>query len=134
MRCLRGQLIAAVTALALLLPGTAFARAHFFCRMMNRVVATCCCERDAAPSSEALCAVKIRMSDCCERLAPSARTPTLKAFGTDVFVPPAAIVATVPALDYVLGPSIGARMLPAQARAPPIVGPPLFIAHCSFLS
>jgi hypothetical protein len=127
------RLVGLLTALAVLLPGTAFARGQYFCRMMNRVVATCCCEREETPPAEARCAAKVRMTDCCERISASARTPALKAAGADVPIPPAAIAATVPAMEYVV-PRVGAtRALPAQARAPPSIGPPLFIAHCSLL-
>jgi hypothetical protein len=127
------RLVGLLTALAVLLPGPAFARGQYFCRMMNRVVATCCCEREAALSSEAHCAAKIRMTDCCERMSASARTPALAAAGTDIVVPPAAIASTIPALQYFVPRLAATRALPAQARAPPGIGPPLFIAHCSLL-
>lgn len=136
MRPLRVQivrLVGVLTALAVLLPGTALARGQYFCRMMNRVVATCCCERDEAPSSEARCAAKIRMTDCCERVSASARTPAVKAAGPDIVVSPPAIASTIPALAYVVPRAVTAPLLPAQARAPPGIGPPLFIVHCSLL-
>lgn len=127
------RLVGLLTALAVLLPGTAFARGQYFCRMMNRVVATCCCEREGTSPPEARCVAKIRTTECCERISASARTPAVRAASTDIVVPPATIASTVPALEYVL-PRVGAtRALPAQARAPPGVGPPLFIAHCSLL-
>ncbi len=134
MRPLRAQLIAALTAVALLLPGSAFARAQFFCHMMNRVVATCCCDTDSKNDDASSCAVRVRASDCCERLSAAARSPTLKAHATEIPVPPAAVVAVVLAPVQFFQRLLGGVTLPRQARAPPIAGPPLFLLNCSLLT
>lgn len=129
------QLIALVTALAVLLPGSAFARTQFFCRMMNRVVATCCCETEANGSENASCQPHVRATDCCEKITTSVRSATAaRALDTDFSVPPAPMTATVPAHVYVFPKAVGTLMPMAQARAPPGVGPPLFISNCSLLT
>lgn len=134
MRPLRAQLIAALTAFALLLPGSAFARAQFFCHMMNRVVATCCCETDSNEDDDAGCAVRVRASDCCERLSAAAQTPTVGAHATELSIPPAAVTAAVLTPVHFFPRLRNDVMLLRQARAPPIAGPPLFLLHCSLLS
>ncbi|HEX7672282.1 MAG TPA: hypothetical protein VF395_21950 [Polyangiaceae bacterium] len=135
MRPLRVQLIALVTALAVLLPGSAFARTQFFCRMMNRVVATCCCDTDATSSEDVGCQPQVRTTDCCEKVATRARSaPAARALDTDFSVPPAVLTATVPAHVYVFPEAVGTLTRMAQARAPPGVGPPLFLLNCSLLT
>ncbi|HEX4476576.1 MAG TPA: hypothetical protein VH142_15925 [Polyangiaceae bacterium] len=134
MRPLRAQLIAALTAFTLLLPGSAFARTQFFCHMMNRVVAACCCDTDSKSDDDSSCAVRVRASDCCERLSAAARAPTLKAPGMDVSVPPSALSAAVLTLVQFSPRLLGGVTLPRLARAPPVAGPPLFLLHCSILT
>lgn len=134
MRPLRAQLIAVLTALAVLLPGSAFARTQYFCRMMNRVVATCCCDADSSRHDHPACTAQVRSSDCCERTPIATRSLTLKAMGNELSVPSAAIASIVPAPAYVFPRVVEALALPGWARAPPIVGPPLFIVHCSLLT
>jgi hypothetical protein len=134
MRPLRVQLIALITALAVLLPGSAFARTQFFCRMMNRVVATCCCDTNAN-SADASCQPQVRATDCCEKVTTTARSATAaRALDTDLSVPPALLTATVPVHVYVFPEAVGTLTRIAQARAPPGVGPPLFILNCSLLT
>jgi hypothetical protein len=136
MRPLRVQLIAVLTALAVLLPGSAIARTQFFCRMMNRVVATCCCDSDADTQSrdDASSVPQVRASDCCEKITTAARSAAVRVLATDYSVPPAALTATVLTPVYVFPKTVATLTLPAQARAPPGVGPPLFILNCSFLT
>ena len=135
MRRLRIQLIALVTALAVLLPGSAFARTQFFCRMMNRVVATCCCDADANSSDDVSYQPQVRATDCCEKVTTQARSATAaRVLDTDFSVPPALLAATVPADVYVFPETVAILTRMAQARAPPGVGPPLFILNCSLLT
>jgi hypothetical protein len=134
MRPLRAQLIAALTAFTLLLPGSAFARTQFFCHMMNRVVATCCCDTGSKNDDGSSCAVRVRASDCCERLSAAARAPTLKTLGTENSVPPAALTAAVLTPVQFFPRLLGGVTLSRQARAPPSAGPPLFLLHCSILT
>jgi hypothetical protein len=133
MRSLRVQLIAVLTAFAVLFPG-AFARTHFFCHMMNRVVATCCCDTDSKEDDDSSCVTQVRSTDCCERISAAARAPTVKALATEISVPPAAMTAAAVTSVYVFPRTIASVSLPRQARAPPIIGPPLFLAKCSLLT
>lgn len=134
MRPLRLQLIAVLTALAVLLPGSALARTKYFCRMMNRVVATCCCDSETSSSEDSSCGPQVQASDCCEKITTAARSATVRAKATAFSVPPAALTATVPTSVYVFPKTVATLALPAHARAPPGVGPPLFILNCSFLT
>jgi hypothetical protein len=134
MRPLRLQLIAVLTAFAVLLPGTGLARTQFFCHMMNRVVATCCCDSDAGHHGDTSCEPQVRATDCCEKTTKVARSATARSLATDFSVPPAALTATVPVPIYVFHQTVATQTLPPQARAPPGVGPPLFVLHCSFLT
>jgi hypothetical protein len=134
MRPLRAQLIAVLTVLAVLLPGSAFARAQYFCRMMDRVVATCCCDADSGHRDGPSCAVQVRPTDCCEKITTGTRSATLKAISNELSIPSAAIASTVPAPVHLFPRAVEGLILPRQARAPPGVGPPLFIVHCSLLT
>lgn len=134
MRALKAQLLAAVTALAVLLSSGPFARTQFFCTMMNRVVAKCCCAAGSESEADSDATLQIRSTDCCSKVSAAKRVPALQAAGTEVTVAPAAIVATISDSVYELPRAAPVSTLPRQARAPPIVGPPLFIAHCSLLT
>ena len=134
MRSLRVQLIAVLTAFALLFPSSVFARTRFFCHMMNRVVATCCCDAGSKENDASRCAPQVRSSDCCERLSAAARAPALQAHVTEISVPAAAMTVVVVAPLYVFRRATSSVSLPRQARAPPLVGPPLFLAKCSLLT
>jgi hypothetical protein len=133
MRSFGARWVALFTALAVLLPASAFARAHYFCRMMDRVVDTCCCDADVRDES-ASCEPQLRSNDCCEKITAATRSAALGPAVTEFHVPPAALSATVLAAAYVVPKSVGVLTLPLQARAPPGVGPPLFIVHCSLLT
>src|SRR6185369_13478523 len=133
MKALRAQLIAALTVVAVLLPGSAFARTQYFCRMMNRVVATCCCE-GAERHEEQVAGPEVRATDCCQKITPESRSIAAGVSNTDFSVPVAAVVDAprhcvhaAPLSFAIVAPSI-------QARAPPAIGPPLFIAHCALLT
>ena len=143
MRSLRARWVALLTALAVLLPASAFGRAHYFCRMMDRVVASCCCatndqdDDDPGKSPEggsASCGPRVRATDCCHKITTGTRSTTLPAAGTDFQIPPAALSAKIAAAVYVLPEGGGTLPSLVQARAPPGVGPPLFIVHCSLLT
>lgn len=133
MRNLRARLLA-VLLLAVLLPAGAFARAQYHCRMMGRTVTACCCASKHKAKASA-CEVQIRSRDCCERvsgaserdLASSAREAAPPVF-------PAGLAATLPALALDVPVAASVALSSPQARAPPGLGPPLFLAHCAFLS
>src|ERR1700753_2538148 len=133
MRSLGARWVALLTALAVLLPASAFGRTHYFCRMMDRVVDTCCCDTDDHDES-ASCGPRVRSSDCCEKLSAGTGSRALRASGTDFQVPPPALAATLPAAVYFVPKSVAVLTLPVPARAPPGIGPPLFIVHCSLLT
>ena len=133
MRTLRAQLIAALTVVAVLLPGSAFARTQYFCRMMNRVVATCCCE-GADRHEEETSIPEVRATDCCQKIAAGSQSVVAAVSNSDFSVPPAAVVdASMPTV--LIAPANFQFVAPSiQARAPPAIGPPLFIAHCALLT
>ena len=131
MHSLRLQVIALFAGVALLLPEAAFARAHFFCRMMDRVLESACCCDDGAATVDV--GAKAQVPDCCARVTPPSRSVAPSASDVTVSVPEAAIVAVVP--EAVRTPLFVRDWGAAEklARGPPPLGPPLFLTHCSFL-
>jgi hypothetical protein len=100
--------------------------------MMGQVLPECCCaEAHAKPDASA---TSVRPVGCCERIAPSKHTGVASIRERALSVSPAALLAVLPSFHHA---APGARVevaLPALARAPPAIGPPLFIAHCALLS
>src|SRR5882724_8376233 len=133
MRFLRLQLFAHIAAIAMLLPSGAAAKPHYFCRMMDRVMASDCCAA-GAESNTADHQAQARAPDCCERLMSPERTGANRAANTTIQLSSAAL-ATI--LDPYVTPTLPpgtSSIAPPQARAPPALGPPLFIVHCALLS
>lgn len=133
MRPLQTRLLALVAALALLLPGGAAAGVRYFCDMMEQVTSSCCCPREHKAKG-ATRSVEARAPDCCKRLASPERADAPSASDLMPQLPPAALVAI---LEPVASSGVeSGRILaaPPQARAPPALGPPLFIVHCALLS
>ncbi|HEY4157710.1 MAG TPA: hypothetical protein VGM29_06415 [Polyangiaceae bacterium] len=132
MRAIRAKLAALVAVLVLVLPGSAWARAHYVCRMTGASMSARCCKSPCAdPGSRD---PQVLPLDCCERVAPAARASTL---GTRVVasdVAPAALAALVNEPSYLPPRSLAVRVAPAQARAPPPRGSPLYLVHCALLS
>jgi hypothetical protein len=132
MRAVAHRLQLLFVALVVLLAATASDRAHYFCKMMDRAMAECCCA-GAPASAEDAAKLAVQAPHCCERLVPS-NHPVVAA--SDEAAPSsltASSVALPPWLEY---PTQVSRVLaarPAAARAPPALGPPLFLAHCSLL-
>lgn len=130
----RARLFALVAAIALMLPSGAAARVSYFCRMMERSVSSCCCAHAKAKlAKQTKRETTVQAPSCCERLtAPS------RAHGTTVSdgpppIPSAALATVLP--DFLLaqlGEASVATFAPS-ARAPPSLGPPLFVSHCSLL-
>lgn len=134
MRSLWIRIIALFTVLSVLVPSDTFARTQYFCHMMGRVMPTCCCEPDEQPSN-ASCEAQIRSASCCERMT-SARHATMPSIRENAStIAGAAWVAVVeePACIAATAPRIANTAPPPRTRAPPAVGPPLFVAHCAFL-
>jgi hypothetical protein len=131
MRSIGAHLRFVLAVLGLLLVAVAPTRSHYFCKMMGRAVAECCCAgRDAAHDSAG---PTLRAPDCCERLVPASQPVWLaqRDAAPSLFTAPFALT---PALLEPPPPAY--RLLavtPPGARAPPSLGPPLFIVHCSLL-
>jgi hypothetical protein len=121
-----------LAALIVLLAAAASDRSHYFCKMMGRAVAECCCAPQHSPQRGRNTA--LRAADCCERLAASQQpVATLSHHAALPDFPVAALVATLPAFAP---PEPSFRLVPAHpspARAPPALGPPLFLSHCALL-
>jgi len=133
MRSLRHQVLALLVGVAIVLPSTVFARAHYFCHMMDRVMASPCCEAEHEATAISRQGQEVRAPDCCVRVDPSARKVAPSTRTYEVTVPTLALAATIVDRVYVplRGREVGTTL--RQARAPPPLGPPLFVAHCSFL-
>jgi hypothetical protein len=98
---------------------------------MDRAVAECCCARahDGHPNEGAI----VRAPDCCELIAVSEQRVVAAHEAAPVELSGSAPIAMLPAFDY---PEPSFRLVerpPSLARAPPAIGPPLFISHCSLL-
>jgi hypothetical protein len=132
MRALRAQLAALFAALIIALPGSAWARAHFLCRMTGQEMPARCCKADHV--EHASHEPQARPLDCCERIAPVAHTGALGTRLTAENIAPAALAALVPEAPYLPPHALAAARSPEQARAPPPSGPPLYLVHCAFLS
>lgn len=131
MRRPRARLLAVLAAIALMLPGGALARAAYFCRMMERVMPSCCCAHEQEREAER--APRASAPDCCERLEAPSRSPAGGANAAVPLVAPAALLAVLPAYLELQAPLGVEGAFTPQARAPPSVGPPLFVVHCSLL-
>lgn len=120
-----------LAALMVLLVAAACERSLYFCKMMDRAVAECCCARahDGHPNEGA----NVRAPDCCELIAVSKQGVVASHEVAPAQLSRAALIATLPAFEY---PAPSFRLVerpPSLARAPPAIGPPLFISHCSLL-
>ena len=120
-----------LVALVVLLAAAASERSPYFCKMMGRAVAECCCAGMHEPNRSA--GATARAPDCCELIAVSKPAIATSHEATPAQLSGAALAAVLPALEY-LEPTY--RLLqkpPSLARAPPAIGPPLFITHCALL-
>ena len=138
MSFLRLRVIALLVGLATVLPGTAFARVHYFCRMMDRVMDSPCCESERAaarlrPDVRVELREEARPPDCCLRVEASRAGVAPGPRYSLPVVPAAALVATPGWSSFTLPPAIAVSTRFEAARGPPPLGPPLFLAHCSLL-
>ena len=134
MRSFRTHLLTLLAALLVLLSGGASARTQDFCHVMGRVMPSCCCETDEHVSDSGS-EVQIRSEGCCELISspghaamPSTRNEAAKLSAA----PFLAIVTESAPVTPDVPPSECETRSP-QTRAPPGIGPPLFLAHCAFL-
>lgn len=132
MRSVAARLQPLLVALVVLLAATAADRAHYFCKMMGRATAECCCA-GAPDSAQDAGAVAVRGPDCCERLVPATYPVVVASRDIAPSMLSASFVLLPRGFEY---PTRNFRVLettPAAARAPPALGPPRFLAHCSLL-
>lgn len=133
MNSVRVRIVALLVGLATLLPSAAFARPHYFCRMMDRVMASPCCAAELHRRPVAARTNELRATDCCMRVGATRSDATPLARFDEGIVPVAALAARLPELDY-SPPAVREVATPSsRARAPPPLGPPLYLAHCSLL-
>jgi hypothetical protein len=133
MRAVSAQLFALFAALVLLLPGTASARAQYYCRMVGHVIGDAACD-NGAPSKASRNTQELQASDCCQRLSSSHHSAALGTLDAVTGVAPAAYVATRPQA-VALGARSGPISFCAEStQAPLAIGPPLFIVNCALLS
>ena len=120
-----------LVALVVLLAAAASDRSHYFCKMMGRAVAECCCP--GAHEDERGAEAAARAPDCCELIAASKQPVAASHEATAAELSEAGLAVTLPAFEYPL-PSFRLLQVPALlARPPPAIGPPLFISHCALL-
>jgi hypothetical protein len=129
----RARILALVAAIALMLPSGAAAGAHYFCRMAERVLPNCCCAA-AHDEHESGHEVQVRGAGCCEQMLTPARAGATAANDAALELPAAGLATVLPAAAWPQAPVSRLRAARARSRAPPGVGPPLFIVHCAFLS
>lgn len=120
-----------LVALVVLLAAAASDRSHYFCKMMGRAVAECCCPgaHDASQNDGAAA----RAPDCCELLAASKQSVAANHEATAPTLSATPVAVMLPGFEY-SEPTFRLVETPRTlARAPPAIGPPLFISHCSLL-
>jgi hypothetical protein len=102
--------------------------------MIGRVVDECCCADDAGPQPPHQDhGPAASAPGCCERLISPAQPTLVQLRDGAPGMPTADVVAFLPVPE---APSPTFRVVDsttAVARAPPAIGPPLFIAHCALL-
>lgn len=129
------RIVALLAALFMALPASAFERAAYWCSGMGKVMTESCCCGSPEDTRANSSSCEVKRSDCCTRLPGADReaTPAVRDAATQV--PPSAFVVTLAVLTPVVedhGRVLGGAT--RQARAPPPLGPPLFIKNCSLLS
>ncbi|HEY4104016.1 MAG TPA: hypothetical protein VGM44_08995 [Polyangiaceae bacterium] len=132
MRGLRLQIIALLAVLAVLVSAGSALGAEYVCHMTGRVVSDCCCATESA-SPVAPASQQARPADCCERIPVTARPSAIDTRDLSRVTAGPSLLVVLPRYEYAAlsAPLVGAA--PRSARAPPIAGPPLFVAHCALL-
>jgi len=127
------RFLALVAALLLVLPAGALPTTYY-CRWMERAMSSCCCRgHDAAIKAQVPAQNELRRGACCELIKASSDGAAPSTRESPVRVDAAAIVARLPI--EVEPATTGRAVSPtaSKARAPPGLGPPLFLSHCSLL-
>jgi hypothetical protein len=132
MRAVRLRLLALLATAAILLSSGASGHSGYLCHMTGHVVAACCCAvqdsvrpNRAQPSAEP--------ADCCERLVSGARAGTMGTRAASPSLAGAALVAVLPSYEVALPAAESVAVVTRSSRAPPALGPPLFVVNCAFL-
>lgn len=134
MRPFRAHLHVLLAAFVVLLATTAANRAHYFCKMMGSVVEECCCADDSGPpEAHPEYGPAARAPGCCERLISPAQPTLVQLRDGAPGLPTAAVVALLPVPEALAPTFRVVDSTTAVARAPPAIGPPLFLAHCALL-
>jgi hypothetical protein len=132
MRAVRARIFALLAALVLLLPGGASGRSQYYCQMLGRVVASCCCEMASASQAPGA-AQELEAADCCQRISSSTRGASLSA--RDAFQGiAAAVLPNALAVAFAPCPRGDTGTCTELTQAPLAIGPPLFVAHCALLT
>ena len=132
MVAVRAWIFALLASLLVLLPNGAPVRAEHYCRMLGRVVASCCCENDVAVAPGA--AQQVQVEGCCQRISAPNQSATLGGEKAVRVVGAAALAATVFALPEAESSGYPGRRCSECTQAPLAIGPPLFVKHCALLS
>jgi hypothetical protein len=129
---LRARLVAFLASLLMLWPVGTPTHARYFCRMMERVMDTCCCPRKSA--LEALHSeAQAQSPDCCVRLTQGSMPA---ADSRRDLATPSTLTALLPANALGVSPSFQREVLELHGVEEDAVlarGPPLFLKHCVFL-
>jgi hypothetical protein len=138
MPLVRRRWFALLALLLVALPLGAAGRDQYFCRMMGRLMDSCCCVPPGADTSHVARSSggpRLERQDCCERVEGLRASATalrdaavrlpLSAFATLACARP--LLPELPSMGSVQGEAV-------QARAPPPTGPPLYLKHCALLS
>jgi hypothetical protein len=137
MYAVRSRALALLALLLVALPVVAAGGDRYFCRAMGRLMAdACCCSsgHTGASAKQASRGPEIKAQNCCERVEGSANgsVVAVREVIPSVFSPALAIVPGFVAL--VPKRELRAPGEPAQARAPPRRGAPIFLKNCSLLT
>ena len=134
MHSLRNPLVTLLAALLVLLPGGASARTQYLCHVMGRVMPSCCCETEQQ-ASDSSPDPQLRSEGCCEFISSPGHAAMPRTCEKATKLPGAAFVAVVPEPLRVTpsAPQSPRATTVPQTRAPPALGPPLFLAHCALL-
>ena len=132
MVAIRAWVFALLASLLVLLPNGGPVRSEHYCRMLGRVVASCCCENDVAVAPGA--AQQVQLEGCCQRISSLGRNATLGGDKALRVVGAAALAATVLALPEADSRGCSDSQCGESTQAPLAIGPPLFMKHCALLS
>ncbi|MEO8901774.1 MAG: hypothetical protein ABI488_08115 [Polyangiaceae bacterium] len=133
MRTVRLRIIALLAAVLVLMSGAASARTQYLCHMTGRVVGACCCASAGSPRAATQLTARLRAADCCERVVTAGRAAVTGTRDLLNRVSAASLFAVLPAYVLVQPAARVIGLAPRSSRAPPRLGPPLFVAHCALL-